>query len=454
MGGWLAAAALAVAGGLAAQDAVAAGGAGGAGGGGGLRLDEAVALALRSYPAVSAADAGVERAQAVRREAAAARYPALQLSGSATRFEEPMIVGPLHAFDPTRPPAFDRTLIQGEATVSYTLLDGGARRARVRQAAVGVEVAGAEVAAARAAVTARAAAAYLAVLGAGEVAASHERRLDALRAEERRVRSLLAEGQAPEVQLLRVEAALAAGEAEAVAARGELTMAAQELARLTGASPEHTALDGLAAVTLRGAELPRREAAVAQALESNPEVVAARRAVAGAGASAALARSARWPKVAAFGTYWERGGGETSFSGEWGAGVQVSVPVFTGGAVAGRIEQAAAGERLAREGLRLAELETARQVDRALAAVAETAARAAALARAVERQEAVVRTELVALEVGAGLQTEFLTAHADLLTARAGLARARHAAVAAHIELARVLGALDEDWILTNLEWR
>jgi outer membrane protein len=365
-----------------------------------------------------------------------------------------MTVRPLHGFDPAEPPEFDRTLIQGELNVSYSLFDGGERSARVRRADAEVLAAGADAEATRAAVTARVAATYLAVLSAGDVADSHERRLDALREEERRVGALLAEGQAPEIQLLRVQAALEAGEAEAVVARGELATAELELARLTGASPDRTRRDGLVAVALRSDAAPSRSAAVERALAANPEVESARRAVDAAKASASMVRSARWPKVDAFGTYWERGGGDTSLAGEWGAGVRVSYPLFTGGAISGRIEQAEAGEWAAREQLRLAELEAGRRVDDALAAVAETGARAAALARAVERQEAVVRTERVALEIGAGVQTDFLAAEADLLAARAGLARSRQASMAAHIELARLLGTLDEDWIRTNLEWR
>jgi outer membrane protein len=421
---------------------------------GGLRLDEAVAMALASYPAVAASAAGVERAVAARREAGGDRYPWVHVGGSITRFEEPMTVRPLHGFDPAEPPEFDRTLIQGELNVSYSLFDGGERSARVRRADAEVLAAGADAEATRAAVTARVAATYLAVLSAGDVADSHERRLDALREEERRVGALLAEGQAPEIQLLRVQAALEAGEAEAVVARGELATAELELARLTGASPDRTRRDGLVAVALRSDAAPSRSAAVERALAANPEVESARRAVDAAKASASMVRSARWPKVDAFGTYWERGGGDTSLAGEWGAGVRVSYPLFTGGAISGRIEQAAAGEWAAREQLRLAELEAGRRVDDALAAVAETGARAAALARAVERQEAVVRTERVALEIGAGVQTDFLAAEADLLAARAGLARSRQASMAAHIELARLLGTLDEDWIRTNLEWR
>jgi outer membrane protein len=268
-----------------------------------LRLDEAVDLALASYPAVAAADAGVDRAMAARREAGADRYPALHVGGSVTRFEEPMTVRPLHGFDPAQPPEFDRTLIQGELNVSYSLFDGGERAARVRRVDADVRAAGADAEGTRAAVTARVAAAYLAVLSSGDVADSHERRLDALREEERRVGALLAEGQAPEIQLLRVQAALAAAEAEAVAARGELATAELELARLTGASPDRTRRDGLVAVALRSDAAPSRTVAVERALAANPEVEAARRAVDGARASASMVRSARWPKVDAFGTY-------------------------------------------------------------------------------------------------------------------------------------------------------
>jgi outer membrane protein len=418
-----------------------------------LSLEEAVRLALASYPAVAAADAGVDRAAGARREAAARWYPTVALSGSATRFEEPMIVRPLHSFDPTSPPEFDQTLIQGEATVAYTLFDGGRRGAQVRQADAGLGAAAADLDRTRAVVTAAVASAYLGVLSAGEVLDAHARRLEALRAEEARVRALLTEGSAPEIQLLRVQAALESAEADAVAARSDLATAEAELARLTGAPPSRTRRDRLGTIDLSPRELPDRER-TAEALASNPEVRAARQAVVAAGATKSAARGARWPTVDAFATYWERGGGDTAFDGEWGAGLKVSVPVFTGGAVRGRVEQADAGERAALERLRLAELEAGRQVDLALARAEEADARVAALTRAVESQAAVVRTERVALEIGAGVQTDFLAAEAELLSARAALVRARHGAAAARIDLARLLGELDQEWIRTNLEQR
>jgi outer membrane protein len=419
-----------------------------------LSLAEAVRLAVASYPAVGAADAGVDRATGARREAAARWYPTFAVSGSATRFEEPMTVRPLRSFDPMSPPEFDRTLIQGEAMVAYTLFDGGTRGAHVRQADAGVSVAAAELDRTQAAVTAAVASAYVGVLSAGEVADAHGRRLEALRAEEARVRALLAEGSAPEIHLLRVQAALESAEADAVAARSELATAESELARLTGTSPARTRWAHLnTAITIPGIT-PSREDALHLTLASNPEVEAARQAVAAADAAAAAARGVRWPTVDAFATYWERGGGDAPFEGDWGAGLKISLPVFTGGAIRGRVEQADAGERAARERLRLTKLEVERQVDVALARAEEADARLAALTRAVEGQAAVVRTERVALEIGAGVQTDFLAAEAELLSVQAALVRARHVAVVARIDLARLQGELDKEWIELNLEQR
>lgn len=419
-----------------------------------LRLDEAVALALATYPTLGAAAAQVDRAEAAEREAKAGRYPSLRLSGSATRHEEPTLVRPLHGFDPSETPPFDETLVQGEATVGYTLFDGGDRGARIRRAAWEREAASAGLDQTRAAVTARVTTGYLEVLGAAEVLAAHVQQLEALGSEASRVRSLLEQGTAAELELLRVEAALEAARAEEVAARSALETAELELARLVGVAPERARREHLVSVGLRAADVPDRATAVARAVAANPEVVASERTARSAEAGVAMAKSARWPDLDAFGTYWERGGGDTGFSGEWAAGVKVSFPLFTGGAVSSRVDQARAGERAARQQWRLAELEAGRQVDVALGRVQEAAARVEALGRAVDRHEAVVGTERVALEIGAGTQSEYLRAEADLLSARSNLAGAHRARMAAHVELARLLGTLDQRWIQDNLTTR
>ena len=114
-----------------------------------LTFDAALAAALARDPRVAAAGAGVDAASAVSRQARAAWLPSLVSSGALTRYGEPMVVAPLHGFDPTSPPEFDRTLVQGRVTAAWTIFDGGARRARMSAAAARVDGAGSGAAQAR-----------------------------------------------------------------------------------------------------------------------------------------------------------------------------------------------------------------------------------------------------------------------------------------------------------------
>ena len=61
-----------------------------------LTLAEAAQRALAQHPAVGAAAALRDEARAAAGEAGASRYPTVRLTGSATRYEEPMVVAPLH----------------------------------------------------------------------------------------------------------------------------------------------------------------------------------------------------------------------------------------------------------------------------------------------------------------------------------------------------------------------
>jgi outer membrane protein TolC len=81
-------------------------------------------------------------------------------------------------------------------------------------------------------------------------------------------------------------------------------------------------------------------------------------------------------------------------------------------------------------------------VDAALTAYRSASSRALALEAAVAQSAEVARIEALALEAGAGVQTDYLRAEADLLSARAALAEARHGAAAARVRLARATGRL------------
>ena len=75
-----------------------------------------------------------------------------------------------------------------------------------------------------------------------------------------------------------------------------------------------------------------------------------------------------------------------------------------------------------------------------------------ALRRAVQLQTEVARIEQLSLDAGAGTQTDYLRAEADLARARSLLVEAEHAEIAARVELARVVGELTTEWLNRNVE--
>ena len=103
-----------------------------------LTIVAATELALAHYPTVAVARARVGSAEADVRESRAARLPRLTLDASATRWELPSLAFPIHGI-PTggEPPpggrlVFDESTYQASAFVDWTLLDFGARGAKVR----------------------------------------------------------------------------------------------------------------------------------------------------------------------------------------------------------------------------------------------------------------------------------------------------------------------------------
>ncbi len=415
-----------------------------------LTLHEAVAAALDYYPSVRVAEAVGNVAQATLGQARSAWWPEIGLAGSLTQFQEPMIATPIHAFTPGETPAFDETLTQAGGYLSYTLFDGGGRRAGVRTAEAEVSAAAADLGSATQTLVANVTVTYVEILARTQVLAAHDRRIQAFAEELDRVRQLRAVGRAAELEVLRVEAAFASAQSDRVSVESGLGLARRELARLRGASATETERP-LIALGLIDDATPVRDALIEQAAVSSTQLGAARGRLNAAQARVSLARSARWPRLEFDGSWVDRGGIDADHSLEWAAGVRVAVPLFTGGRIADGIARAQAQARGADERLRLVLTETEGAVDRLISSIEETGERERSLEIAVARSQEVVRIELLRLETGTGTQTDYLDAEAGLLTVQAALAEASYARIRARVELARVLGALTPSWLEQNL---
>ncbi|HEX9633492.1 MAG TPA: TolC family protein [Gemmatimonadales bacterium] len=412
-------------------------------------LQAAAARALEVHPRAQSAAAQVAGATAARREARAAWFPQLTTQGSVTRFEEPMVVTPIHALDAAGF-AFDRTLIQGDLRLSWTLFDGGGRRAGVRAAEAGVRAGMAGADAAEGDVLAEAAHRYLAARTAGAVLAAQREGRGALGAERDRVARLVAEGEIARVELLRVEAALAQVDAEVVAAAAEQDVALRALARtldLPVVVPG--ALTNLAPGR---AEPPARDVLLAGLADQSPDLRAAGDHLEQARQTRRRAQAAWLPRVDLQGAVIAYGNGDWRFTPEWQVGARLFYPVLLGGQRSAAVARAQAGVDAAAAEARATHQRLAEAVDRALAARSTAVARVAALEAVATHLAEVARIEALALAAGAGVEVEYLRAEADARRARAELEEARAARVLADIELARVAGTLTLAWLAANVE--
>lgn len=422
--------------------------------GGQVTLGLAVRSALATHPTIEAARARLDAAESAVGEARASWLPTVGTQGLGTRYEEPMVVAPLHGFDPAAPPRFDRTLVQGHAVAEWTAFDGGARGARIAGARAVASGAESGVEAASHGVIAEAVSSYLGASTADEVARAHGELVRALEAERSRAALLFEAGRIPRVSVLRAEAALSRARADLEAVGAEREVAFRRLARVTGLGMERLAvglesmLPDAAPPEPAGGAPGSRDALVETALARHPELGRARGRAAAAGAMVDGARSAYLPRIGVAGRYSAFGSAETAPRPEWNAGVQVSWAAFTGGARGRAVDRAEAEARVAEADVALVARQVEEAVDRALAAYRAARARTEALEAAAAQSAEVARIEALALDAGAGVQTDYLRAEAELLQVRAGLAEARSAVLEARVRLAQATGSLTVAWVL------
>lgn len=418
-----------------------------------LTLSDAAIAAIAADPALAAAMAREEAAEADVRRATAARLPTLALEGAVTRFQEPMVVAPLHSFDPSSPPRFDEALVQGAARLRYTAFDGGRVGSNARAARSARDATEARTATRRMDLLERVTAAYVGVLGARAHLDAAERQVAALEAEADRARQRVGAGTAAEVELLRASAALEEARAAAISARTRMELGERSLARTMGVDASEVAGALLAEIDVGDPVAdPTGPFGTPSPPVTHPDLEAAAAHERAASDRLDGERAARLPRLdltAAMLDYGTWSGGHVA---EWQVGAAVSWPLFTGGARSALIRRTEAELSAARRETEAVARSIDAAIDAARSAIIEADARSEALDASVRQWTEVARIEALALETGAGTQSDLLTAEANLFRARAGLAEARYARLLARVKLARALGRLDLDWLQRTLE--
>jgi outer membrane protein len=134
-------------------------------------------------------------------------------------------------------------------------------------------------------------------------------------------------------------------------------------------------------------------------------------------------------------------------------GVQVTVPIYSGGAVSSRVREAVYRQRAARERLERTARATERSTRDAYLGVLSGIARVQSLKQAVASNQTALQATEAGYEVGTRTSVDVLTARQRLLQAQTDYARARYDYVINVLTLEQAAGSLDERRLLKVNGW-
>jgi outer membrane protein len=133
--------------------------------------------------------------------------------------------------------------------------------------------------------------------------------------------------------------------------------------------------------------------------------------------------------------------------------VQVTFPIYSGGATSSRVREAVYRQRAARERLERTARETERQTRDAYLNVLSGIARVQSLKQLVQSNEVALQATEAGYEVGTRTAVDVLLARQRLFQAQSDYARTRYDYVLNVLALERAAGTLDETRVMRVNGW-
>lgn len=403
---------------------------------GSAELNGLVARAEAGNLDIAAAITRIEQADAQARVAGAALLPSLVLAADASRAQSSGTLG-----GGVRP-ASQRTFLSGTLAASFELDVWGRNRDLLRAALAQGQAARYEHDVVRISTQGAVANAWLLAAAARDRLAIAERNLANAERVERVVRERLAQGTGTALDLAQQESLVAIQRTALPTLRQDAAAARTALALLVGEAPQGfrvstPSLASLAAPSIR----PGLPSAV---LVSRPDIRAAEARLAAADANVMAARKALLPAVQLGGQGGLQGAALATLvrpeSLVWSLAAGLTQPIFDGGRLQAQTEQAAAERRELLESYRKSILSAFVDVENALTAMREGAAREAARRVAIARSREAFRFAEQRFREGTiDLQT-LLNTQGTLFQAEDSLVQDRLARLQAAVSLFVALG--------------
>lgn len=247
-------------------------------------------------------------------------------------------------------------------------------------------------------------------------------------------------GFASGVDVARARTRVARQKARIAKTRTNLVQAKLRLARVTGL-PQGKPLTLTGDMTMHSAALPAVRAAVRIALDKRPALVLARKRLQAKRNALDAVRAQRWPTVELFGAYGDAGNTPSeNIEQTYRIGAHIDIPIFSGGAIAGRVQ--AATSRLTQARIRLRDTRDQIEQDVRLALRTLKSTRKQIQAARANRKLARRELQLARDRFAAGVTSnvEVINAQTSLANARARLVAARAQRATARVNFAAARG--------------
>ncbi|QKT02826.1 TolC family outer membrane protein [Ectothiorhodospiraceae bacterium 2226] len=325
-------------------------------------------------------------------------------------------------------------------------------REQLRQSRAGAEQASVALAGAEQELLLRVASSYFAVLAAAEQLATAEAGERAITAQQERARRAFELGQVTAVDVNEAEARADLARAQRIEAETELEIRRHALARVLGRP-----VGRLLHLTSEPLPTPPGEVGnwMERARSENIEVRLQQQAVAIAETEIARSRGLAQPRLDAVAGYTDRRGqqfgGISSDTREAHVGLQLNIPLYSGGAEQARVREVT--RNLAAERAALQNLTEQAELEARSAFMRTTAghARLQALEQAVRSAESALRSTQRGAEVGVRTNIDVLDALQQVFVAHAEWMNARFDYLLNQLQLAAAAGALEPE-ALTELD--
>jgi len=406
-------------------------------------LEEIVAAALARNPQLAASRADVETARRQLEANQTLGLPKLGLGANYAYFPTPAIV----------PPFVITTEIQKSGnyggvagvTLSLPLYTGGQIPLQIRVAELGALVAEHNLGETRQDLIFNLSSLYYTALRLDAAIVATRQSVASLEGARKVVQEFVKVGKAPQLDLLRIEARLANVSQDLIAVQNAETVTLASIETLMG-TPVNTPirvagpLAGPAATPQPAP--PDVPSLLKEALQHRPEYLAVLARQQQQEERVRLARAQLLPVVSLNAGYGVQGGQNTITQGVGQVSVGVTFPLFDA-TLAARVRQEEAALAALQHRVDNLRLQIGLDVEKAVLAVQESAARIQASEAGLAQAREALRIEQIRLELGRGIITDVLQAQADLLRAEVTHDEAVAANQIARVQLQRALGTLE-----------